>query len=271
MLSAFKTFTNKEPCNYYIRISNYGYRRCTPSFTPGYIPRKHHIVHYVYEGVLFVETEGVSYKVSAGQAFMSFPDHVYNYISSEEEPCTYRWVEFSGINLENFFNNIPYSFENPIIIEDGVAPMGDLIKWMTEQKSLTGKQINGCGWFLADIITGNQKKKATVYEKYIEKAIEYISSNSENKTTVSDVAEYLNIDRSYLSRVFNEHMGISIKKYIYNYHMDIAKNILMYSSLSIREVAASVGYDDPLDFTKAFHRTFGMSPSKWRNENKHKS
>ena len=106
-----------------------------------------------------------------------------------------------------------------------------------------------------------------MWEKYIEPALEFIISNSERKTTVSDVADYLNIDRSYLSRVFNECMGISIKKYIYNYHMDIAKSFLTYSDLPIRDIAIAVGYDDPLDFTKAFHRTYGMSPSKWRDEN----
>jgi AraC-like DNA-binding protein len=50
-------------------------------------------------------------------------------------------------------------------------------------------------------------------------------------------------------------------------HMDIAKSFLKYSTLPIREIAVAIGYDDPLDFTKAFHRTYGMSPSKWRTEN----
>lgn len=271
MSTTFKTFTNFERADYYIRINNYGYRSCTPGFSIGYVPRKHPIVHYVYQGELLVKTEGKSYPVKSGQAFLSFPDHVYSYTASIEPSCIYRWAEFSGINLEHFFENLALSFSSPIF-NDSDSHLGKLLTEMTDKRKLSGKEINGCSWFLADILSSgnktNKKKKPTIYEKYIEKAIEYICSNSENKTTVSDVADYLQIDRSYLSRVFNEHMGISIKKYIYNYHMDMAKNSLMYSSLSIKDIAASVGYDDPLDFTKAFHRTFGMSPSKWRNQNK---
>ena len=268
MLDTFRTFTNNERSDYYVRINNYGYRKCEPSFTPGFILRKVHIIHYVYEGELIVETDGKKYIVSKNEAFVSFPDHVYSYISSEENPCTYRWAEFTGINLDVFFSNVSFSLKQPIVVDNKENTIGTILKQMTDKGKLTGKQINGYSWFLADALTNKPKKKITVYEKYIEKAIEYISSNSQNKTTVSDVAEYLNIDRSYLSRVFNQHMGISIKKYIYNYHMNIAKNMLTYSKLSIREVAATVGYDDPLDFTKAFHRTFGVSPSKWRSQHK---
>lgn len=268
MLDTYKAFTNHERSDYYIRINNYGLRKCDPSFTPGYILRKCPIIHYVYEGELFVETEGRSFTVSPGFAFVSFPDHVYSYISSAENPCTYRWAEFSGLNLQVFYSDVSFSFDNPLIDDSKTRSLGTLLKEMTDKGKMSGKLINGYSWVLADILSSKPKRKQTVYEKYIEKAIEYISSNIQNKTTVSDVADYLNIDRSYLSRVFNEHMGISIKKYIYNYHMNIAKNMLTYSNMSIKEVASSIGYDDPLDFTKAFHRTFGVSPTKWRNENK---
>ena len=268
MLDTFKTFTVNECADYFLKIFNYGYRSCTPSFTPGYIPRKFHIIHYVYQGELLVQTESLSYKVHSGQAFVSYPGHVYHYMSSRENPCTYRWVEFTGENLDVFMEQLAFSFDNPVITDSEGNPLGKLLSEMTERGKLNVNLINAYSWLLADVLSANERKKETVFEKYIEKAIEYISSSIHKKTTVSDVAEYLNIDRSYLSRVFNQNMGISIKKYIYNYHMDTAKNMLTYSSLSIKEIAAAIGYDDPLDFTKAFHRTFGSSPTKWRNENK---
>lgn len=268
MLEAFKTFTVTGCADYFLKIVNYGYRACTPSFTPGYIPRKNHIIHYIYHGELIVQTEGATYSVYPGQAFISYPDHVYHYLSSKENPCTYRWIEFSGTNLDLFMQSVAFSFKNPIITDSEGSPLGNILTELTEGGKLSINQINGYSWFLADILSHTKRKKESVFEKYVEKAIEYIYSNIYKKTTVSDVAEYLDIDRSYLSRVFNQYMGISIKKYIYNCHMDVAKNMLTYSPLPIKDIAASVGYDDPLDFTKAFHRTFGASPSKWRSENK---
>lgn len=267
MPTTFKTYYNHEPKDYTVRINNYGYRSCSPGFSPGYVSRKHYVLHYIYEGECIFETGEQSYRVFPGEMFIISPGKVYNYTSDHEKPCTYRWVDISGHNFDKFVAVTGFSLSKPVVRDFDDMRIGNLLKEMTDKGKMSGKEINGYSWLLADAICRKEKASQGVWEKYIEPALEFIISNSERKTTVSDVADYLNIDRSYLSRVFNECMGISIKKYIYNYHMDIAKSFLTYSDLPIRDIAIAVGYDDPLDFTKAFHRTYGMSPSKWRDEN----
>ncbi len=267
MNPSFKTYYNHEPQDYTVRINNYGYRKCTPGFSPGYVSRKHYVLHYIYEGECIFETGSKSYRVYPGQMFIITPGNIYNYTSSHENPCTYRWVDVSGHNFEKFISQTGYTLEKPVVSDFADHRIGNIIREMTDKGKMSGKEINGYSWFLADAVCKRDKSRQNVWEKYIEPAVEYIISNSEKKTSVSDVAEYLNIDRSYLSRVFNEYMGISIKKYIYNYHMDIGKSFLTYSDLPIKDIATAIGYDDPLDFTKAFHRTYGVSPTKWREEN----
>lgn len=267
MPSDFKAFNNKEFADYDIQVYNYGYRRCTPGFTPGFHYRQHYLIHYVYEGECIVEIEEKVYRVFAGQMFVIYPGLLCNYTSSTDNPCTYRWIEIDGHNFESFLKTTSLSKSAPIITDNAEGAVGALLTRITEEGKMTGRKLSGYAWFLAEALSSTDNERQSVYEKYIEKAVEYIRFNSEKKTTVSDVAAYLQIDRSYLSRVFNEYMGISIKKYIYNYHMDIGKSFLAYSNLSIKEIAAAIGYEDPLDFTKAFHRTFGMSPTKWRQLN----
>lgn len=267
MLPQFKTYYNHEPRDYTVRINNYGYRRCTPGFSPGYVSRKNYVLHYIYEGECIFETGDKSYPVRQGMMFIITPGTICNYTSSVENPCTYRWIDISGQNFEKFIATTGFSLASPVVSDFPDHRIGNLLREMTDKGKMSGKEINGYSWLLADAICRRDKTSHSVWEKYIEPALEYIISNSEKKTTVSDVADYLNIDRSYLSRVFNECMGISIKKYIYNYHMDIAKSFLTYSDLPIKDIALSTGYDDPLDFTKAFHRTYGVSPTKWREEN----
>lgn len=267
MPSDFKAYNNKEFADYDIQVYNYGYRRCTPGFTPGFHYRQHYLIHYVYEGECVVEIEDKVHRVFAGQMFVIYPRLLCNYTSSTDNPCTYRWIEIDGHNFENFLRTTALSKSAPIISDNAEGTVGALLTRITEEGKMSGKKLNGYAWFLAEALSSTDNERQSVYEKYIEKAVEYIRFNSEKKTTVSDVAAYLQIDRSYLSRVFNEYMGISIKKYIYNYHMDIGKSFLAYSNLSIKEIAAAIGYEDPLDFTKAFHRTYGMSPTKWRQQN----
>lgn len=267
MPSDFKAFKNKEFADYDIQVYNYGYRRCTPGFTPGIHCRQHYLIHYVYEGECIVEIGSKVYRAFAGQMFVIFPDVLCNYTSSTDNPCTYRWIEIDGNNFESFIKATSLSKSAPVVSDNAEGTVGSLLARITEEGKMSGRKLIGYAWFLAEALTSTDNERQSVYERYIEKAVEYIRFNSGKKTTVSDVAAYLQIDRSYLSRIFNEYMGISIKRYIYNYHMDIGKNFLSYSDLSIKEIAAAIGYEDPLDFTKAFHRTFGMSPSKWRQLN----
>lgn len=267
MLPTFKTYYNHESEDYTVRINNYGYRICSPGFSPGYVSCTNYIIHYIYQGECIFEAGNKRYTVLPGQMFIMSPGNIYNYTSSVDNPCTYRWVDISGKNFERFVNSADFDLTSPVISDTPDMTIGNIILDMTDKGRISGKEINGYSWFLADALCRSDQSKCSVHEKYIEPAIEYIISNSANKTTVSDVAKYLNIDRSYLSRVFNEHMGVSIKKYIFDYHMDIAKSFLMYSDLSIKDIAFAVGYDDPLDFTKAFRRSYNISPSGWREKN----
>ena len=47
--------------------------------------------------------------------------------------------------------------------------------------------------------------------------------------------------------------------------MGIAKQLLNDKDLTIQEVAAAVGYNDPFHFSKSFKQTFGISPTDYRS------
>lgn len=267
MPADFMAYNNKDFADFDIQVYNYGYRRCAPGFTPGFTKSRYYTVYYVYDGECRFTVENNSYTLHRCQMFFVKPDTLFSCTSSVDEPCTYRWFEFDGENISSFISNSRLAGDSCIIDDESDHVVGSLLTEMTNQGKISGKRLKGYAWFLAEAFSPATGERRGVYEKYVERAIEYIRFNSEKKTTVSDVAAYLQIDRSYLSRVFNEYMGISIKKYIYNYHMDIGKSLLMYSDLSIKSIASAIGYEDPLDFTKAFHRTFGVSPSKWRTLN----
>ena len=73
------------------------------------------------------------------------------------------------------------------------------------------------------------------------------------------------MNRIYLSRIFKEDYGISIKKYIVSVRMNHAKKFLE-DGHSVSDVADMVGYSDAFGFSKMFKSYFGVSPSNIRNE-----
>ena len=91
----------------------------------------------------------------------------------------------------------------------------------------------------------------------MDKAIDYIEKNYSHKITIEGIADYIGIDRKYLSSLFKDIQHTSPQHFLIKYRMDKACILITDELLSITHVAHSVGYDDPLLFSKMFKNTRG--------------
>ena len=107
-------------------------------------------------------------------------------------------------------------------------------------------------------------KKENVISIHIRKCIDYIYDNLQEKLTVRSMAEYLQIDPTYLSKLFSKEVGISFREFIINARVGAAKSMLAYSDFSFSEVSLSLGFSSQSAFTDTFKRLTGMTPGKYR-------
>lgn len=84
--------------------------------------------------------------------------------------------------------------------------------------------------------------------------------------SLTKLAEKYGISSGHLSTQIKQELGISFSEYITAKRMQKAKELLQNEILSVEEVADAVGYHDYFYFTKAFKKTLGISPSKYRKE-----
>jgi AraC-like DNA-binding protein len=103
----------------------------------------------------------------------------------------------------------------------------------------------------------------------VRKALEYIEMNYAQSVSVQTIADELNLDRKYMSRLFKEAVGITPMQYIVRYRMQKACDLLENPRLAISEVSTSVGYVDPLLFSRMFRSTVGVSPREYRKQTTH--
>ncbi len=103
-------------------------------------------------------------------------------------------------------------------------------------------------------------------EEYVKNAVGYIEKNFSGKLSISEVVKYVGLNRSYFGGIFKEIMGISPIDYLVSYRIDRAKKYLLDDSMSIGDVARSVGYEDPLTFSKIFKRKNQMSPREYQKK-----
>ncbi|WP_235338446.1 helix-turn-helix transcriptional regulator [Paenibacillus wulumuqiensis] len=95
---------------------------------------------------------------------------------------------------------------------------------------------------------------------------DFIEMNFSQKITVEDIAHFIGLNRSYLCSLFTKTTKGSIQDYLIRYRMEMAAKMLVNTDLTIGNIARSVGYADPLLFSKIFKRIKGMSPKAYRSE-----
>ncbi|SMO76799.1 AraC-type DNA-binding protein [Chryseobacterium rhizoplanae] len=93
------------------------------------------------------------------------------------------------------------------------------------------------------------------------------------KTTKSpsEYAEILNITRGYLTEAVREATGKPAQHWIHQEILIEAKRLLVFTSLSVKEIAYELGYSDHTYFSRLFSKLEDQSPSEFRNlyQNKH--
>lgn len=82
--------------------------------------------------------------------------------------------------------------------------------------------------------------------------------------SVSTVADELHISAAYLSTLFKMETGQNIVKYISNYRLERAKELLETTNIRVGDIAEKVGYLNASYFISLFRNTTGYSPAKYR-------
>ena len=99
----------------------------------------------------------------------------------------------------------------------------------------------------------------------VENVMLYLRQNYDRQIDFAAVAEAQAVSAPYLSKLFHDHAGTSPSRYLTDLRMQKAKKLLLDSQLSIKEIAARVGYPDPFHFSKSFKNAVGMSPAQFRD------
>lgn len=103
--------------------------------------------------------------------------------------------------------------------------------------------------------------------KHINDCKEYIYVHIKERITIEDIADFLDVSASYLSRLFKRETGQSVSTYIRDRKIDVAKNLLRFSDYSLIEIANRLSYSSQSHFIQQFKEVVGMTPKKYRDEN----
>ena len=95
-------------------------------------------------------------------------------------------------------------------------------------------------------------------------ALACLHARPEHPWTVSELAHEAAVSRSLLDQRFRDVLGLSPIRYLTEWRMHIAADLLASTDLTVAQVARRTGYDSQEAFSRAFKRRMGAAPSVWR-------
>ena len=241
-----------------------GFEDCEGEHAYGPSIREHYLVHYVRKGQGYFTCGGKTYTVTQGQCFLISPREITYYIADKNDPWHYTWLAFYGDFASVFMKAAGYDTDNPIIDSPGIGKVFRNIheKVLSEEKITQFWLLSSLYAFFDSLPTLDTAE--TRGEKYINKVKAYVSAAYATSLSVEQLASYCGLDRRYLGRVFKEGTGHTLQQYLMSVRMEKARALLLNSTLSIGDVARSVGYYDVFNFSKMFKQKYGLSPALFR-------
>ena len=108
--------------------------------------------------------------------------------------------------------------------------------------------------------------KTHLKHQNIDEIVNYIDEHYAQDLSVSEIAEKFCFSYGYVSKLFRNNLGVTVKDYIMSVRLKKSISDLLYTNLSITEIVEKNGFANNKSFYKKFQNVYKMSPSKYRNE-----
>ncbi|HIW33115.1 MAG TPA: helix-turn-helix transcriptional regulator [Candidatus Paenibacillus intestinavium] len=164
----------------------------------------------------------------------------------------YLQIVFS---LNQFVNNIPLAYREAIKYKLESLAENQL---ETVEEACAG--LLHAAYGIQDSL-GEESSDDRLYSAMLE----YVAENyMDYNLSLSMVAEKLSLTPSYVTRYFKNKNGLPLMQFVSKVRIDKAKEMLENSNLTIKEIVEQIGFVDENNFSRAFRKREGISPSKYR-------
>ncbi|QAT48995.1 response regulator [Caproiciproducens sp. NJN-50] len=100
--------------------------------------------------------------------------------------------------------------------------------------------------------------------KLIQCMIQYIRDSAFDDINLNSVASHFSYTPAYISFLFKKQIGVGFNEFVTKTKMEMAKNMLKNTEIPIGEISRLCGYGNSKYFATSFKKSFGMSPSVFR-------
>lgn len=255
----------------YIRSLGY-YPKAAGHFTYRKKGLPENFLFYCVDGKGWYKIEDKQYEVKPNEFFILPQNIEHSYGSSIDHPWSIYWIHFGGDVLTdlNAMHSVQTHFK-PFYIKNS-NEMQECFTKICKALEL-GFSIdnlmfaNMClSYFISMFIYNSKHFVVNASEKLdcVDNAILYMQAHINDNITLNEISKHFNYSPSRFSGLFKQKTGYAPIDYFIQLKMQKASQQLDFTAKSIKDIALTLGFDDPYYFSRRFSKVIGMSPTSYR-------
>lgn len=222
---------------------------------------------YIIDGSGVLEIDGATVFPKKNDGYILTKNSHHRYYSDAETPWVKIWVAFDGPLAETLF--LQYIPSNTYLVEGC-----NLLPFLQEILKIVGAETFNYASMTDDVavillkmgifIKNHLQKKPALLSEKIKNWLDF---HIEEGAGLDALCADLNYSKNYLIEVFRRRYGITPYAYCRTRKIEIAKQYLVHTNLSVGEISEKLSFADQHYFSGVFKAAAGVSPTDFRRQN----
>ena len=231
------------------------------------------VLLYCTNGRGWFERSGQKNEICAGQLVVFRPGEARVYGADSAHAWSFAWVHATGVNLDFFLRQIDTEKQTLLKVGDDSRFLGWFIELLSGiQPGCGSAELLNASQTLAHLFSAlicSQREEGPRDNDTackIEQSIAYMKQHLDEPLRAAALAAVARMSLPHYFVLFKKRTGCTPIDYFIHLRMQHARQLLTVTPWSVKEVAAALGYEDPLYFSRVFKAVNHVAPSQFRLE-----
>ncbi len=231
---------------------------------------------YCTKGAGWCEIKGKQHKVHPGELLVVPPNTAHVYGADESRPWTIHWFHAQGNLVGAFLNELEITVDHPVVYIGDDAQLLALFEEVLDvvEHGYAPLQLIYAAQTLAHLLAAMIRHNREGYHEQpgthqkVAQTIAYMKQHLNQTLKLDALSAVASLARSQYTALFKQQTGYAPIDYFIRLKMHRACQLLDTTQSSVKVIAASLGYEDPLYFSRVFRAVNETSPQAYRQKRK---